>query len=386
MKVLYFDGSLGVSGDMILSALLNVGFPFSELKKLLSKLPLKGYQISEQEVAAQNKLWGTKLNFSFTQKDLPERSFTEIKEILEKSKLPSSIIKESVKIFQALAKVEAQIHRVPLSKVHFHELGGIDTIIEIVGTLRGISFLGIETCYASALNLGAGVVKCAHGVLPLPAPATIALAERYKIPVYSTGSSKELVTPTGIVLLAHLVSHFGEMPLMKVERVGCGIGSREGSLLRVFIGEVEGKLLEERLLVIECNIDDMNPQIYEYLIELLFKAGARDVFIEPIIMKKTRPAQKLSVLTTAEARGEILTYIFRETTTLGVREYPVRRYILKREEKEINTQYGKIKVKLSELNGQKKLTPEYEECKKIAQAKKVPLKEVIEEILKEARL
>ena len=282
--------------------------------------------------------------------------------------------------------MEAKIHQTPIEEVHFHELGGLDSIVDIVGAVWGIRQLGIEKIHVSKVNVGEGFVKCEHGILPVPAPATLSLMEGK--PIYSSGVERELLTPTGAAILTTLGSEFGSIPLMKVERLGCGAGRDNlphPNLLRLIIGTSESTFKRERVSVIETNIDDMNPQFYDYVMEKLLAMEVLEVYITPILMKKNRPGHLLSVICSSEKLPSVTKFLLRETTTLGLRWHEEERAKADREILPLQTRYGKIRFKLARWEGRMvNLSPEYEDCKRLALKKKVPLKEVFEEARKEA--
>ncbi len=379
MRIAYFDCFSGISGDMILGALLDLGWPVEELEKELAKLNLTGYKIKVKKVQKES-ITATQIKIE-TKNDEKERRLSHILSIIETSRLEKETKEISKDIFTKLARVEAKIHGKSPQEIHFHELGGLDTIIDVVGAVAGVKHLGIEKIYASSLPLGRGFVKCAHGTLPLPAPATLELLK--KVPVYGGNIEAELVTPTGAVIITNLAKNFGEIPPMKIESIGYGAGQRDLSipnLLRVSVGVMKNAYQEDVVSLIETNIDDMNPEFYEHIINRLFKEGALDVFLTPIQMKKTRPATMLSVMASQEKMEKMLEVIFEETTTLGVRISKVKRKKLMRESRSVETKYGKIEVKIAKLNGViKNIAPSYEDCQKIALRLNTPLKEVYKE-------
>ncbi len=393
MKIAYFDCFSGISGDMILGALIDLGLGVAELRAELDKLSLAHYQLEVEKVEKQG-IQGTKVNVILGKEDVTRR-LEDILTIIEESALTEEIKGPARKIFVRLAEAEARIHQEDLSEVHFHELGGVDAIIDIVGAVAGMKLLGIDAVYGSRLHLGRGFVKCRHGRLPVPTPATLELTKG--VPVYGGDIDAELVTPTGAAIITTLAQGFGELPEMTVERIGYGAGQRNlpiPNLLRVLIGErgsyrghrelESGVPLpcgydEDTVTVIETNIDDMNPEFYEYIMARLFDSGALDVFLTPVQMKQARPATLLSVVVSAENLRPVLEAIFRETTTLGVRTYQTRRYKLAREEIEVETEYGKVRVKLGRLRGEAvNLAPEYRDCRRLADEGQIPIKQVYE--------
>lgn len=377
MKIAYFDCCAGISGDMVLGALVDSGLDVSILRRELAKLPLDDYSISASK-DERHHITGTNIKVRFKESG-HHRTFKEIKNIINKSSLTTKVKVLSTSIFENLAKAEAKVHGCRVDDVHFHEVGAIDSIVDIVGTAIGIEKLGIGQVYASPLPLGSGWVKTSHGRMPVPAPATLELLKG--VPVASSPTASELTTPTGAAIIKTLSLSFGNMPHMEIEGTGYGIGDRSfkeiPNILRLIIGKGTGNT--ERLIIVETNMDDMNPQIYEYLMSRLFKNGALDVFLMPIQMKKGRPAILLKALCPENKKENIIDIIFEETTTIGVRTYEVERHCLERRIKNVSTPYGKVRVKVAERNGKVlNIQPEYEDCKKIAEKKKLPLKEVMD--------
>jgi len=377
MKIAYFDCCAGISGDMVLGALVDSGLDVSILRRELAKLHLGDYSISASK-DERHHITGTNIKVRFKESG-HHRTFKEIKNIINKSRLTTKVKVLSTSIFENLAKAEAKVHGCRVDDVHFHEVGAIDSIVDIVGTAIGIEKLGVGQVYASPLPLGSGWVKTSHGRMPVPAPATLELLKG--VPVASSPATSELTTPTGAAIIKTLSLSFGNMPHMEIEGTGYGIGDRSfkeiPNILRLIIGKGTGST--ERLIIVETNMDDMNPQIYEYLMSRLFKNGALDVFLMPIQMKKGRPAILLKVLCPENKKGNIIDTIFEETTTIGVRTYEVERHCLERRIENVSTPYGKVRVKVAERNGKVlNIQPEYEDCKEIAEKKKLPLKEVMD--------
>ncbi|MFZ2197606.1 MAG: nickel pincer cofactor biosynthesis protein LarC, partial [Thermodesulfovibrionales bacterium] len=354
MKIAYFDCFSGISGDMCLGALVDAGVSLKELEKGLRGIPVKGYELSSKKVR-RSGLAATKVDVIIKGSSGPQhgnsqaRTWNDISKIIRTSRLPEGIRDKGHKIFRSLFEAEAEAHGEALGKIHLHELSSEDCIADIFGTLIGLSLLKIEAVYASPLNLGGGSVRTAHGILPVPAPATAVILKN--TPVYSSDVPYELTTPTGAVILKSLSKGFGPMPCFKYEKSGVGAGSRDvkdrPNVLRIFIGEMNGMTPDEAVTVIETNIDDMNPQIYEYVIEELFRMGALDVYLTQIIMKKTRPAVKLSVLCDRDKREDLINTILKETTSIGVRYFETQRVTMDREIREFPSKYGKVRVKTS---------------------------------------
>jgi uncharacterized protein (TIGR00299 family) protein len=380
MRAAYFDCFSGISGDMVLGALVDLGWSVEELKRELEKLDLFDYQIEAKKVAKQGIL-STQIEVH-VKEGKKERKLENILSILDKSKLEEKIKEPSRAIFNKLATAEAKIHGKDIQKIHFHELGSLDTIIDVVGAVAGVNYLDLEKVYSSPLPLGRGFVQCAHGVLPVPAPATLELLK--EVPVYGSNVEAELVTPTGAAIISSLAKDFGEMPPMKIDRIGYGAGQRDlpiPNLLRVSMGVLKKAYPEDAVSLIQTNIDDMNPEFYEHIVDRLFHEGALDVFLTPIQMKRTRPATMLSVTVDQEKMEKMLEIIFDETTTLGVRISKIKRRKLNRENLKVSTKYGKIEVKIGKLDGVvKNISPSYEECRKITTHLRIPLKKVYQEV------
>jgi pyridinium-3,5-bisthiocarboxylic acid mononucleotide nickel chelatase len=392
MKSLYFDCFSGVSGDMILGALVDSGVELETIKSELDKLGLTGYSLKAYKTK-RGQISGTKVDVELSESKNHShrhgRHYSEIKKIIEESNLSDEVKKRSLNIFQKIAVAEAEIHSIPLEEVHFHEVGALDSIVDIVGSVAGIVSLNAGKIYASSINTGEGMVKCDHGMMPVPAPATVKLLEG--IPCYSSGIKKELATPTGVAILNEMVDEFISLPPMKIQGSGFGAGGHEiesvPNLLRLIVGEIqEIKDSTKSMMMVETNIDDMNPEFYDYITELLFEAGAADVYCSPILMKKNRPAQKLSILTPAVNFQKILKIVFEESTTFGLRYYQVDRAILDRKNVTVETTFGLVNVKIGSLNGQVvQIAPEYEDCKTLAKEKQVPLKQVYNEALQKVQ-
>ena len=378
MRIAYFDCFSGVSGDMILGALIDAGADLHMLESELGKLKISGFTL-KAEKTTRGGLSGTRF-FVNQDRSHAERHLRDIERIMDDSDLPDDIKSGAKSIFRELAKVEAKIHNTNPEDVHFHEIGGLDSIVDIVGSLIVMKMMDIETIYASKIPVGTGFVECAHGVLPLPAPATVELLKG--IPVYASSSEKELVTPTGIAILKHVVQSFGTIPEMKIEHIGYGAGSRDlkiPNLLRVWIGEtgVKQEYEKDEVILIETNIDDISPEIVGYTMDRLLEKGALDAFMTPIFMKKNRPGTLLSILITPHKLDETIAIIFAETTSLGVRFRRLERRKLPRKLITVETLFGPVRVKISEIDNEKRiLSPEYEDCREIAARMGIPLRKV----------
>ncbi len=378
MKTLYFDLIAGASGDMILGALIDAGLSADELCSKLAKLKIDDFELAVKKVD-KNGFSATKVDV-LVKDDVPARHLPDIEAIITNCDLPAHIQEKSIALFRRLGGVEAGIHGTSLDEVHLHELGGVDTIVDVVGVLVGLEILGIKRVVVSPIPLGRGFVKGAHGQIPLPAPATIALLKN--APIVGSPIEKETVTPTGAVLLTSLADSFGPIPAMRLDTLGYGAGGRDlpiPNLLRVLIGEqTDPKTANfSTLVMLETNIDDLNPEFYEHVMEQLFAAGALDVFFTPIQMKKNRPATLLQVLAKPGEAEKLRAILFRETTTLGVRQKSVERYALDREFRQAETPYGMVPVKVSKLgDGTHKFSPEYENCRQIAVSNNIPIQVV----------
>jgi pyridinium-3,5-bisthiocarboxylic acid mononucleotide nickel chelatase len=386
MKVAYFDCFSGISGDMTLGALLDAGCDLLRLREELRGLQVPGWELSAEKVW-KNGMAATYAHVK-TEDQQKHRSLGAILQILRDSKLASVVRDRASAIFQKLGEAEARVHDVSIEKIHFHEVGAVDAIVDIVGVCIGFHALGIEKFVCSPLNVGGGTVKMAHGVLPVPAPATANLLQGK--PTYSNGVQRELVTPTGAAIVATLCDSFGPQPPMSVSAIGYGAGAAdlEGqpNVLRIMIGEAAEKTVpgyDQEITVIEANLDDMNPQIYGYFQEKALAAGALDVFTTPVQMKKNRPGTLLSVLCQPADAQTLMTLIFAETTTFGVRTHAAQRRVLPREFVKVTTSFGEVRVKLSRVNGRiLHVSPEYDDCRKLAEEKNVPLQRVINEALR----
>jgi len=371
---------------MTLGALVDAGCDLERLRSGLAGLALPGWTISAEKIW-KNGMAATSVRVT-TEEQAKHRGLSEILGIIAQGDLPGQISGNAAAIFRKLAEAEAAVHDVPLEKIHFHEVGALDAIVDVVGACIGFHALGIERFSCSALNVGGGTARMAHGVLPVPAPATAKLL--LGRPTYSTGVERELVTPTGAAIVATLCEAFGPQPAMSVSAIGYGAGSADlpgqPNVLRIMVGEAAGKAAagyEEELSVIEANLDDMNPQIYGYLSEKALAAGALDVYTTPVQMKKSRPGTLLTLLCRPGDTEALMSMVFAETTTNGARVYRAQRRTLPRETVSVHTRYGEVQIKVSRVNGSiLHAAPEYEDCRRIAAAKDVPLQSVISEALR----
>lgn len=379
-KVAYLDCFAGVSGDMFLGAIVDAGIPLKDIEESLTALPVKGYKLEAKRVTRAN-IEATKVTVAI-KNDKTVRRWKEIEHIINRSDLPDEIKEKGLRIFKGIFEAEGRVHGDTYERVHLHELGAIDCLVDVFGTLSGLHLLGVEKVYSSAVNLGSGTVKMEHGTMPIPAPAVIELLKGK--PVYSSGPAFELTTPTGAAILREIVHDYGLLPPLRLLERGYGAGERDlehfPNVLRILIGEEEKEDVKGDITVIETNIDDMNPQIYEYLFERLFEAGARDVFLTQVIMKKGRPGVILTVLCDEGKRADVTDILFRETTTLGIRFYKASRTTLHRELRTAHYRGEKVGIKVARYRGQERSSPEYEDCKKIAKEKGIPLIDVIKEV------
>lgn len=385
MKQAYLDCSSGISGDMFLATLIDAGLPADQLLNELQKLSLGSYEFKHTR-AVRGGLAGTRVEI-LVPGHQPHRHLSHIEALIKNAALPENAARIALEVFGRLAEVEGKLHNVPPGKVHFHEVGAVDAVLDIVGTCVGLELLGISELFCSPLNVGGGHVQAAHGTLPVPAPATAELLK--DIPVYSSGVQGELVTPTGAALVARLAKGFGPLPPMKIAKIGYGAGEKEfpghPNIARLFIGEKLGTNAarpglpgDQVVSVIEANLDDMSPQLYGYFLEKALGAGALDVSCSSAQMKKNRPGMIISILCEPEKSDALCQLVFEQTTTIGVRIYEARRKVLDRELVPVETPYGKVQVKVARNAGKVvNAAPEFEDCQRLAVEKSVPLKQVI---------
>jgi pyridinium-3,5-bisthiocarboxylic acid mononucleotide nickel chelatase len=426
MRIAYLDCFSGISGDMFLGALVDAGVPSALLEETVTSLNL-GARLAISRLSRAG-ISATKVDvYSCGEKDLPreqyweqrnerdqasahkhepvqllehnyavqettprehqrQRGLKEIRGIISKAPISDFARSTAVRIFEALGEAEAKIHNCSLEEVHFHEVGAIDAMVDIVCASAGVESLHVDEIVCSPLNVGAGTVKCAHGSFPIPAPATLELLK--DAPIYSTGVQAELVTPTGAAIIKTLAKRFAPFPEMKVHEIGYGAGTREFSdhpnVLRLTIGEIQSssRVTAETVSILEANIDDLNPQIFGYVLDRLFEEGALDAFAIPVQMKKNRPGMLLTVLCKSEDVNKLSGVIFRETTTLGVRQREERRQVLARKFVNVTTRWGMVRIKVGSMNGSPtNYAPEYEDCRRIATEQHVPLKTVMQEAI-----
>jgi pyridinium-3,5-bisthiocarboxylic acid mononucleotide nickel chelatase len=384
MRLAYGDLIGGISGDMFVAALLDLGLPLSLLKSELKKIPSLRFELKTSKTMV-GSIRATRFEVLCAQKrPEPSRSWADIRSLIERSRLAPEVRKTGSKIFSRLAEAESKIHHVPVDKVHFHEVGATDSIVDIMAAAIGCDYFKIKSFHFSKIPLGRGMVQSAHGRLPIPGPATLELLK--KLPVEWTQLEGETVTPTGAAIISTLGTGFGIQTSMTVEKIGYGSGTREWpdrpNIFRLVLGQGAPDWDGEEMLVMETNIDDMNPEFYDYVLDCLFAAGARDVFLTPIQMKKNRPGTLLRVIAESSKQEELAKVLFRETSTLGIRFHRVGRLILKRSAANVKTRYGTVRIKVIEgPDGTTHATPEYDDLKRIAAARKIPLKRLYDEVV-----
>lgn len=429
MRIAYFECFSGISGDMFLGALVDAGVAPRLLEETVAGLrvgahlqvsrvlrgnisatkvdvyvgngkdmPREEYWAKQSETRTPSSAQhshghshshGQEHEHSVAVETAPDhhehsRGLAEVREIIDQADLSGKAKASAIEIFEALGAAEAKIHGIPLEKVHFHEVGAVDALVDVVGAAVGAQALGVDEIVCSPLNVGGGTVQCAHGTFPVPAPATVELLKG--APVYSSGLEAELVTPTGAAVIKTLAARFASFPEMTVEKTGYGAGSRElagcPNVLRLTLGRAApaAKPVRETITVLEANLDDLNPQVFGYVLDRLFEEGALDAFAVPIQMKKNRPGTLLTVLCDAGRAAALTEIIFQETTTLGVRRREEARQCLARRWENVRTEWGTVRIKIASMNGRvTNFSPEYEDCRKIAAERHVPLKWVMQE-------
>jgi uncharacterized protein (TIGR00299 family) protein len=419
MRIAYLDCFSGISGDMFLGALVDAGVSPKLLEDTVAALDI-GARLEISRVL-RGGISATKVDvYSNGEKDLPRevfweqhghdhahehlhgRGLSEVRRIIEKAAISSAAKATAIRVFEALGEAEAEVHNTSVGRVQFHEVGDVDALVDIVCAAVGAESLVVEEWVCSPLNVGSGTVKCAHGTLPVPAPATLRLLR--DAPVYSSGPQVELVTPTGAAIVETLCSRFATFPAMKIEKAGYGAGTREFSehpnLLRLTVGEAgladsaaaslvasptsNEQIINEKIMVLEANLDDLSPQVLAYAMERLLAEGALDVFSVPVQMKKSRPGALLTVLAKMEDANRLTKLIFAETTTLGVRRREEQRQTLSRRWETVDTAWGPVRIKIANMNGSvSNYAPEYEDCRTLAEAQHVPLRTVMQEAIQQ---
>jgi len=384
MKIICYDCFSGISGDMNLGAMIDLGIDKDYLISELDKLNLKGWELEVQR-DQRHGIYGTKATVRQTRHEHVHRHLSDIKKIIYDSTLDDKTKELSLRIFMKIAEAEAAVHGISIDRVHFHEVGAIDSIVDIVGAAICFNALKAEAVHVAPVELGGGFVKCDHGMLPVPAPATAEIIKG--LPVKKGGVDFEATTPTGAAIISAIGTHFGSNIVFRTEKTGYGVGQKEHpnvpNLLRVSLGESEPVSKPgHNALQIESNIDDMNPEFFDHISDKLFKAGASDVFLSNIIMKKGRPGIVLNVICENETEEQVKSIIFTESTSLGIRTFPFRKDTLSRKFETISTIFGEVTIKRSFYNGKEvSVKPEYEDCRRIASEKDIPVKEVYNKIM-----
>ncbi|MFN8241561.1 MAG: nickel pincer cofactor biosynthesis protein LarC [Bacteroidales bacterium] len=388
MRILYYDCFSGISGDMNLGAMLDLGVEKDYLIGELEKLNLKGWKI-EVEKDQRHGITGTRVTVK-TRHEHSHRHLSDIEKIINKSELDATTKELSLKIFRKVAEAEASVHGISIEKVHFHEVGAVDSIIDIVGAAICFNALNPDAVHVSEVELGGGIVKCDHGKLPVPAPATAVIMK--DIPSKIGGVNFEATTPTGAAIIATLGTVFNRKIPVKIEKTAYGVGYKDHpevpNLLRVMLGETSDQAIAgHEAMLLECNIDDMNPEFYSYISDKLFYAGASDVYITNILMKKGRPGVLLNVICESEVSEKLREILFTESTTLGIRSFPFRKDTLVRKFETFNSSFGPVRIKRSYYNGREvSCKPEADDCVKLASEKGIPLKDVHSAIMKDIKV
>ena len=393
MRLLYFDCIAGISGDMALGALVDAGVDPDALREALGSLPLEPFSVEFEETESGG-MRATRAVVTCETAGVI-RTYASIRDLLEQAELPDAARELAQRMFHKLAVAEGAVHRRDVEQVTFHEVGAIDSVVDIVGTAVAFTMLGVDRAFSSSVPTGMGMTKSEHGAMPIPAPAVIELLRG--APLYSRGVPVELVTPTGAAILAATVEGYGELPAMRIESVGYGAGTRRlefPNVLRVLIGEEAGERAVDKRsvggsteeLVIETNVDDLNPELYAFVLERLLDGGAQDAWVTPIVMKKGRPAVTISVLCSHDQADALRETLFRETGTLGVRATVVHKRALERTSLQVETAHGRVGVKVGYLNGRPvTISPEFEDCARIARESRIPARDVYEEAARLAR-
>jgi pyridinium-3,5-bisthiocarboxylic acid mononucleotide nickel chelatase len=381
MRIGYFDCFSGASGDMILGALVDAGLKVEELHAAISGLGVSGIRLSADRIK-RGAFVGTRVHVHTDEQGHPHRHLPDVEAILDRADIPDPVRTDAKRIFRRLAEAEATAHGTAPDHIHFHEVGALDAMADVVGAAWGIRHLGLQRLHVSPINLGGGFIQAAHGKMPVPAPGTAALL--VGVPAYGSEIQAELTTPTGAAILTTLAATYGPMPSMNVQRVAYGAGGRDlreqPNFLRLMIGEAPGDFDRDQVIVLEATIDDMNPQFFEPLMDRLFEAGALDVFFSPVSMKKSRPGTTLTVLADAAVADRCAALVLTHSTTFGVRAHTATRWKLPRDSITVNTSHGSVRVKRG-WSGDRItiLAPEYEDCRRLAQAAGVPIHVIYDE-------
>ena len=385
MKIAYLDTVAGIAGDMTMAAFVSAGLPIDELSSELKKLPLTGFELIGKHVM-RNSISAVHIEVAISHTPHYHRHLKDIYQIIDTSSLSSRVKEASKSIFHVIGEAEAKIHNTTLEQIHFHEVGALDSIVDIVGVAICLEKFGIERIYTSPVRLGSGgLINTQHGIMPTPSPATIQILKNY--PTVLTSIPEELTTPTGAGIVKALSSGVLDDEIIRAQTIGYGAGSKEfaqlPNFLRVVVGELDSEVEQERIVVVETNIDDMNPQVYPYLIEKLLAAGAHDAYLVPIIMKKGRPGILLSVMAGKSKLDAVSQIIYTQTSTIGLRIQEIGRRKLPRRALEIQTQFGTVKAKAVLRDGKEMLAPEFEECRRIAEERGMSVLEVQQTLLQE---
>lgn len=383
--IAYLDTIGGISGDMTLGAFVSAGVSVDLLRSELAKLGLQGFEVEASHVE-RSGIMATRIDVIVSEQPSYHRHLKDIRAIIEQSSYADNVKLRALSIFEEVAKAEARIHATSIEKIHFHEVGAVDSLVDIVGTAVCLEHLGINAVYSSPVKVGGGgFVGSAHGTLPIPTPASLEILRDY--PIILTETQEELTTPTGAAIIKALSRGTLSTANLRIQSIGYGTGSKEfkthPNLLRVMIGTIDEGFEAEDVVMVETNIDDMNPEIYPYVIERLIATGAHDAYVLPILMKKGRPGILLSTIVERGKLDQVLSVVFRETTTLGVRILPIERKKLRRSQRTVKTSLGEVRAKVIVHEGAERLVPEFEECKRIAMEKDLPLKDVYRTLEKE---
>lgn len=388
MKIAYLDCSSGISGDMFIGALVGAGVPLSHIRRELSRIPLPPFRLSARPVL-RGGVSAIHVSVGPGKEVSVARKWRDVRRIIRAAQVERAVKDDAYRLFERLFELEAEVHGQRMEDAHLHELGAVDCLVDVFSVLIGLRYLGIGRVYSSPVNLGHGSVRTEHGMLTVPAPVTAELMRDAE--VYSAGSPMERTTPTGALLLWGVSEGFGPLPAMRLTKTGCGAGRADDperpNVLRVLVGEsVRGETVSPPVFLVEANIDDMNPQFYDHVFDVLFACGALDVYLTPVIMKKQRPAIKLSALVDASSLESLTAAVLRETSSIGVRYCRYERVLLKREQVRVMTEFGRVTFKrvfTAEMG--ERMIPEYDDCKSIARKRGLPIRDVYERLLRVGR-